>query len=69
MASGVVKRVIQDRQFGFIRADDGEDFFFHKSAVRFGSFEALEAGVSRVDFDIGASAKGPRAENVRVLEG
>lgn len=64
MANGLIKRLVHDRGFGFIRDDGGQEWFFHRSAVTSGSFEALDEG-QRVSFDEEPSAKGPRAGNIR----
>ncbi len=67
MASGVIKRIVQEKGFGFISSNDADaDFFFHRSAVRQGQFETLAPG-TRVEFEIGEGAKGPRAERVSVV--
>ena len=63
MPSGTIKRLVRDRGFGFIRDDAGQEWFFHRSSVQ-GSFEGLSEG-QRVNFEEEASAKGPRAGNVR----
>jgi len=60
-----VKRVVADRGFGFIAAEDGVEYFFHRSGVdRDLNFDSLQGG-ERVEFDIEASQKGPRAHRVR----
>lgn len=62
--TGIVKRVISDKMFGFIIGDDGTEYFFHKSAlVREWSFDEVRAG-GRVQFDQEEGEKGPRAANV-----
>lgn len=33
MTTGTVKKVVPERGFGFITADDGKDYFFHRSVV------------------------------------
>lgn len=63
MPSGTIKKLVSDRGFGFITADDGKDYFFHRDGVA--DFDALRGG-EQVTFDIQASPKGPRANNVRV---
>jgi CspA family cold shock protein len=63
MAGGVIKRLVRDRGFGFIRDDAGQEWFFHRSSVQ-GNFDELSEG-QRVSFDEEPSAKGPRAGNVR----
>jgi CspA family cold shock protein len=65
MSSGTVKKLVADRGFGFITADDGKDYFFHRGA-REGDldFDQLVGG-EKVDFQVEASPKGPRAVQVR----
>ena len=62
---GKIKRLIRERGFGFITAEDGEDVFFHRSALAGESFDALEEGTN-VEFDLERGPKGRRATNVRV---
>ena len=64
VANGTIKRLVRDRGFGFIRDDGGQEWFFHRSSVNTGSFEALNEG-QRVSFDEESSSKGPRAGNIR----
>ena len=68
MANGMIKRLVRDRGFGFIRDEGGQEWFFHRSSVTAGSFESLNEG-QRVAFDEEPSAKGPRAGNIRADEG
>lgn len=64
MATGTIKKVIADRGFGFITADDGKDYFFHRDGLE-GSldFDRL-AGGEKVTFEIQSSPRGPRAARV-----
>ena len=65
MATGTIKRVIADRGFGFISAEDEKEYFFHRGALDASmEFERLVGG-EKVEFDIESSPKGPRAANVR----
>lgn len=64
MPNGTIKRLVRDRGFGFIRDDGGQEFFFHRSAVRDVAFEQLNEG-QRVLFEEEPSGKGPRANNIR----
>ena len=64
---GKISRLIRDRGFGFIAAEDGKDVFFHSSALAGGDFDSLVEGTG-VEFDLESGPKGPRAINVR-LEG
>lgn len=50
-AYGAVARLQPDRHFGFIRGDDGAEFFFHGTSVRFLRFEELHVG-DRVKFEV-----------------
>lgn len=67
MATGVIKKVVADRGFGFIRPDDGsKDVFFHVNALpRATEFDALLTD-RRVSFDTEQAEKGPKAVNVRL---
>jgi len=61
---GQIKRLIQERGFGFITAEDGTEIFFHRSALQDVNFDNLEEGNS-VEFDLEKGPKGPRAVNVK----
>ena len=65
MTTGTVKKVVSDRGFGFITADDdGREYFFHLSAIAPPlEFERI-AGGDKVKFEIENDPKGPRARNV-----
>ena len=65
MPTGTIKKLVSDRGFGFIAAEDGKEFFFHRSGTE-GNFDALHGG-EKVTFEIEASPKGPRAGSVRAL--
>ena len=64
--NGTVKRLVGDKGFGFIAADDGQEYFFHQSACNGTAFEGLHEGQA-VTFEKGQGPKGPRGENVRVV--
>lgn len=66
MATGKVKRVVADRGFGFIAADDGNEYFFHRTSTPGGVFDSLRGGET-VEFETTQGPKGPRAENVRLV--
>lgn len=59
---GTIKKVIQQRGFGFIAAEDGKEIFFHRSSAP--EFDSLAEGDS-VEFDVEQSPKGERAANVK----
>ena len=64
--NGTVKRLVGDKGFGFIAADDGQEYFFHQSACNGVAFDVLQEGQA-ITFDKGQGPKGPRGENVRVV--
>jgi CspA family cold shock protein len=61
---GTIKRLVSEKGFGFIAADDGSEYFFHQSACSDRPFDELREGQA-VTFDRGQGPKGPRGENVR----
>ena len=63
VATGTVKKVVSDRGFGFITAEDGKDYFFHRDGLSASlDFDRLSGG-ERVQFDVEQSPKGARAKN------
>ena len=66
MATGTIKKLVGDRGFGFITAQDGSELFFHHSAVQGAAFDSLTPGQG-VEFDVERGEKGPRAANVRIV--
>lgn len=65
---GKIKKLIRGRGFGFIATEDGEDVFFHRSAVRGIRFDTLKEG-DKVKFDLGSGSKGPEAVDVSLVRG
>jgi cold shock CspA family protein len=66
--AGTVARLLIDKGFGFIRDDSGIEHFFHRSSLRHAVFELLREG-QRVEFTPDDSGKGPRARDIRLIEG
>ena len=65
MATGTIKKVVADRGFGFITADDTKEYFFHRNSLDSSlDFDRLNGG-EKVEFEIEQSPKGPRANHVR----
>ena len=60
---GTIKRVIRDRGFGFVRAADGQEVFFHRTSLQQLNFDSLREG-ERVEFEMERGEKGPRATSV-----
>ena len=64
---GTIKRVVWEKRFGFISAEDGREVFFHRSALEGVDFDALEEGTG-VEFNVESGPKGPRAVNIRTMK-
>ena len=64
VTTGTIKKVVADRGFGFIVAEDAKEYFFHRNSLDSSmDFDRLNGG-ERVTFEIEASPKGPRAGQV-----
>ena len=65
MTNGTIKKVVADRGFGFITADDTKEYFFHRNSLDASlDFDRLNGG-EKVQFEIEQSPKGPRAAQVK----
>jgi CspA family cold shock protein len=62
--NGTIKRMVSDKGFGFVLAEDGNEYFFHQSACTGTPFDSMREGQA-VTFERGQGPKGPRAENVK----
>ena len=66
--TGTVKWFNNDKGFGFIQREHGEDVFVHFRAIKSnGGYRTLREG-QQVMFDVTQGQKGPQAENVEVVE-
>jgi CspA family cold shock protein len=63
--NGTIKRLVSDKGFGFVQAEDGTEYFFHQSACANVRFDELREGQA-LTFQQGQGPKGPRAENIRI---
>lgn len=63
---GTIKKIVQDKGFGFIVPDDGsDDVFFHRSRMAPKAyFEDLREG-DEVEFQVRKGDKGPQAFNLK----
>ena len=66
MMNGTVKWFNNEKGFGFISVEGGDDVFVHFSAIQTDGFKSLEEG-QKVNFNIVKGARGPQAENVTIL--
>jgi CspA family cold shock protein len=63
MANGTVKWFSDQKGYGFITGDDGQDVFCHFSAIQVEGFKTLRDG-QKVTFEVTKGDKGLRAANV-----
>jgi CspA family cold shock protein len=61
---GVVKWFNNDKGYGFIKRNSGEDVFVHHTAIVASGYRTLNEG-EQVEFDVKQGPKGLQAENVR----
>ncbi len=66
MAEGTVKWFSDQKGYGFIEQDGGQDLFVHHTGINGSGFKSLHEG-QRVRFEIETSQKGPKAKNVEIL--
>jgi len=63
MSQGTVKWFNEKKGFGFISAEDGNDYFVHHSSIVGDGYKSLQEG-AKVQFQVEQSEKGPRAVQV-----
>jgi CspA family cold shock protein len=66
MATGTVKFFNNEKGYGFIKRDDGDDVFVHFSNIQGSGYRSLEEG-QQVEFDVAPGRKGDEAQNVRAV--
>lgn len=63
MEQGTVKWFNNDKGYGFITRESGDDVFVHFSAIQGDGFKSLDEG-QHVTFDVEEGDRGPQAANV-----
>jgi CspA family cold shock protein len=63
---GTVKWFNNDKGFGFISRNSGDDVFVHHSSIQGEGFKSLDEG-DDVEFDVVSGPKGFQAQNVAKL--
>ena len=66
MNTGTVKLFNNQKGYGFISDEQGNDVFVHYSGLNMEGFKSLEEGQA-VEFEVVNGAKGPQATNVTKL--
>jgi cold shock protein len=64
--NGRIKWFSDEKGFGFIEQDGGDDVFVHYSAIEMDGFRSVAEG-QEVEFEIQQGDRGLRAANVKIL--
>jgi CspA family cold shock protein len=66
VATGTVKFFNNEKGYGFISREQGDDVFVHFSNIQGSGYKTLEEG-QQVEFDVAPGRKGEEAQNVRAI--
>jgi cold shock protein len=66
LAQGKVKWFSNEKGFGFIERDEGDDVFVHHSAITMDGYRTLTEG-QEVEFEVVQGDKGLQASNVQAV--
>jgi CspA family cold shock protein len=66
LAEGTVKWFSNEKGYGFIQQDGGEDVFVHFSEIQGDGYKSLDEG-QRVEFEVAQGNKGLQASAVRPI--
>jgi CspA family cold shock protein len=66
LAQGTVKWFSNEKGYGFIEREEGEDVFVHHSAIQMDGYRSLTEG-QRVEFEVVQGDKGLQAANVHAV--
>jgi CspA family cold shock protein len=64
LAQGTVKWFSNEKGFGFITREDGDDVFVHHTAIQTEGYRSLTEG-QKVEFEVVQGDKGLQASNVQ----
>ena len=65
MPKGTIRKLIPDKGFGFIQAEEGKDLFFHRNELQGVDFSSLKEG-QEVEYETGTGRGGrPQATKVK----
>jgi cold shock protein len=66
LAEGTVKWFSNEKGYGFIAREGGDDVFVHHSAINAEGYRSLTEG-QRVEFEVVEGQKGLQAANVQIV--
>jgi cold shock protein len=66
LAEGTVKWFSNEKGYGFIEREEGDDVFVHHSAVQMDGYRSLTEG-QKVQFEVVQGDKGLQASNVQPI--
>jgi len=66
LAEGTVKWFSNEKGYGFISREGGEDVFVHHSKIEMDGYRSLMEG-QRVEFEVEDGPKGAQAASVKML--
>jgi CspA family cold shock protein len=64
LAQGTVKWFSNEKGYGFIEREEGDDVFVHHTAIQMEGYKSLTEG-QRVEFEVVQGQKGLQAANVQ----
>lgn len=67
MTKGTVKWFDDQKGFGFISMEEGDDCFVHHSEIQMSGFKSLDEG-DEVEFEVVQNDRGPAAKDVRKVD-
>ena len=65
-SSGIVVRLFPEDGYGFIKTEDGREFYLHRNAVPRDGFERLQVG-TEVRFEPEEGEEGPQASSAQIV--